>query len=376
MVDPQSDRMQQLPVRLGIVGLGARAGWAMDAHIPAIRAIPELTIQALAASTDESARLAGETYGVPHVFSRAEDLAKCQDVDLVVVTVRVDRHEPAVAAAIAAGKQVLCEWPLGKTFDEARRLESLARDAGVRTFIGLQGRSSPVVRYVADLVAEGYVGRVLSSSMIASSGGWGATFEDRSEYYLDSDSGGTLISITAAHTLDAICQVLGTFSELSAHTAVRRPTVTALSDGRTRPKTAPDQLVVTGTVDEGVVLNAHFRGGTSGVSHFHWEINGTEGDLLVTGDRPNFWIAKTSILGANKEQPQLHPLPLPEKYESRVPAFAGRDGEAAHNVAYAYATVIDDLKHGTQQAPTFGDALELHNLVDRIERAAATGQLT
>ena len=347
----------------------------MGAHIPAIRATPDLSIVALAASTDESARLAGETYGVPCVFDNAEDLAKCPDVDMVVVTVRVDRHLPAVTAAVNAGKQVFCEWPLGKTLDEARRLEGLASDAGVKTFIGLQGRSSPVVRYLADLVAEGYVGRVLSSSMIASSGGWGATFDDRREYYLDADSGGTLVSVAAAHTLDAVCQVFGAFTELSARTAIRRPTATASSDGRTRPRTAPDQLVVTGTVADGAVLNAHFRGGTSAVSNFHWEINGTDGDLLVTGEQPNFWLSKTSVLGANKEHPQLHPLPLPKKYESRVPAFIGRDGDPAHNVAYLYATIIDDLKNGTERAPTFRDALELHDLVDRMERAAATGRL-
>jgi hypothetical protein len=67
-----------------------------------------------------------------------------------------------------------------------------------------------------------------------------------------------MISIPVAHTLDAVCQVLGEFSELSAWTAIRQPTVTNPVDGRSKVKMAPDQVVVTGTVADGVVVNAHF----------------------------------------------------------------------------------------------------------------------
>jgi hypothetical protein len=84
----------------------------------------------------------------------------------------------------------------------------------------------------------------------------------------------------------------------------------------------------------------------------------------------------TSLLGANKDHPKLHPLPLPESYERRVPPFAGRSSDSAYNVAFAYASIVDDMKLGTERAPNFGAALELHRFVNRIEQAALTGERT
>lgn len=44
------------------------------------------------------------------------------EVDVVVVTVKVPRHSAIVREAIAAGKHVCCEWPLGNGLDEALEL--------------------------------------------------------------------------------------------------------------------------------------------------------------------------------------------------------------------------------------------------------------
>ena len=362
------------PVRVGVIGLSAIDGWARRAHVPAIRAIPGLSIEALTASGAERSRLAAEQYSVPHAFDGATELAKSPDVDLVVVTVRVDRHASAVLAALRAGKAVFCEWPLGISLDEARRIDCEARRTGVRTFVGLQGRSSPLLRYLGDLIAGGYIGRPLSSSLIASTGGWGQTYTDRGAYYLDAESGGSLLSIPAAHTLDSVISVLGNLSELSAWSAVRIPEVTNSGQGRTRTKTAIDQLVVTGRAHDGLILNCHFRGGVSLATNFHWEINGTDGDLLLSSDSPNFWITGASLRGANSTDPTLRPLPLPRSYEADIPSFADRSGDPGYNVAFAYHRVLEDLLNGTHRAPSFQDALALHELLDRIEEATSAGQ--
>ncbi len=39
-----------------------------------------------------------------------------------------------------------------------------------RGFVGLHGRSTPAIAYLRDLIAEGYVGEVLSTRVIASGG--------------------------------------------------------------------------------------------------------------------------------------------------------------------------------------------------------------
>jgi Gal80p, C-terminal domain len=42
---------------------------------------------------------------------------------------------------------------------------------------GLQGQVSPAINYTKDLIAEGYVGRVLSATMMGCAPNWGSTIE-------------------------------------------------------------------------------------------------------------------------------------------------------------------------------------------------------
>ena len=51
-------------------------------------------------------------------------------MDLVVCSVRVDRHFGAIAPALRAGKNVYVEWPLGKNLEEAEELLRLSKAHG------------------------------------------------------------------------------------------------------------------------------------------------------------------------------------------------------------------------------------------------------
>jgi predicted dehydrogenase len=77
--------------------------------------------------------------------------------------VNVMHHREIALTAIDAGKVVYCEWPLGRNLGEARELAAAARAEAVRTVVGLQGRAGPAVRYVRDLVADGYLGKPLGT---------------------------------------------------------------------------------------------------------------------------------------------------------------------------------------------------------------------
>ena len=151
---------------VGIIGVSPIRGWAATAHIPALRALPSYEIRALSAHSAESAREVGRVLGVRAVFSDHEDLVSQPDIDLVAVTVKVPHHRELVSSAVAAGKAVYCEWPLGRDLDDARAMAALAAGKGVRTVVGLQARQAPAIGFVQDLLREGYVGEVLSTTMV------------------------------------------------------------------------------------------------------------------------------------------------------------------------------------------------------------------
>jgi predicted dehydrogenase len=118
------------------VGISAARGWAPTAHIPALRALPNYEIRALGAQNAESARAAGQVFGVSAVFSDYEHLVAQPDIDVVAVTVKVPHHRELVSAARAAGKAVYCEWLLGGDLDDAQAMAALAAEKGVRTSSG------------------------------------------------------------------------------------------------------------------------------------------------------------------------------------------------------------------------------------------------
>src|SRR5438477_1574351 len=179
-------------IRVGIIGASPDRGWAAQAHIPALKSLSDdFEITALSTSRRESADAASKLFGVPLAFDNHQDLVNSADVDVVAVTVKVPHHLELATAALDAGKAIYCEWPLGNGLDEARRLTALAKKKGVLAVAGLQARSAPSVAYVRDLIKQGYVGEVLSTTLIGSGMGWGPTVEPYNAYLNDRKNGAT-----------------------------------------------------------------------------------------------------------------------------------------------------------------------------------------
>src|SRR5229473_2781739 len=198
---------------VGIIGVSPTRGWAATAHIPALRALPNYEIRAMSAHSGESARAAGEAFGVSRVFSDHEQLVTQADIDVVAVTVKVPHHRELVSAALAAGKAVYCEWPLGRDLDDARALAALASEQGVRTAVGLQARQSPAIEFVQELLSEGYVGEVLSTTVVGLSVP-GDVVGQPNTYMLDKTNGANVLTIAVGHSLDTLNYVLGEFADL------------------------------------------------------------------------------------------------------------------------------------------------------------------
>src|SRR5438105_2019534 len=267
-------------IRVGIIGASPDRGWAAQAHIPALKSLSDdFQITALSTSRRESADAAGLLFGVPLAFDNHHDLVNSADVDVVAVTVKVPHHLELATAALDAGKAVYCEWPLGNGLDEARRLATLAKKKGVLAVAGLQARSAPSVAYVRDLIKQGYVGEMLSTTLIGSGMGWGPTVEPYNGYLNDRKNGATMLSIALGHAADALCHCLGEVRELSATMAVRRKSFTIAGTGERKPMAADDQVCVTGLLEGGAAFSIHYRGGISRGTHIPRAINGTEGDV-------------------------------------------------------------------------------------------------
>src|SRR3989441_7374184 len=291
---------------VGIIGVSPARGWAATAHIPALRALPNYEIRALSAHDAESARAAGDVFGVSAVLSDHEQLVTRSDIDVVAVTVKVPHHRELASAALAAGKAVYCEWPLGRDLDDARAMAALAAERGARTVVGLQGRQAPAIQFVRELLGDGYVGEVLSTTMVGLSVP-GDVVGQPNAYMLDETNGANALTIAVGHSLDTLNHVLGEFADLSAVSDLRRPLITIEETGEQIVKTAADQIAVIGTLTSGATATVHVREAVAGGTGFLWEINGTDGTLRITADAAYPEIYPLTVAGARGRREPAQP---------------------------------------------------------------------
>ncbi len=356
-------------IRVGILGATPGVSFSTRTHLPALRALPGFEVLAVANSSAESSRAAAEALGIPRAYADVHELAADPDVDLVAVTVRVPQHRELVDAALDAHKMVFCEWPLGRDLADAEAMADHARRAGVRTAVGLQARSTPTLRYVRDLVRDGYVGEVLSTTLVGSAASIGATEPESSIYLNDRANGANGFTISFGHTLDGLCWVLGEFREVLATLVTRRPTYLVTETQEVRTRDVDDQIAVSGVLTSGTVVSAHYRGGLSRGTNLLWEINGTDGDLQVTGPTGHLQLAPLTLRSGRGEASELEVLEVPAEYRTVPNDLTGTAVAVGEEWArFGQGSAVTD------PVPDFDDAVANHRLLDAIERSAASGQ--
>lgn len=198
------------PIRVGIIGLSTAenlhgpGSWAVLSHLPALQQLrDEYEIVAIANSSIDSAQRSISAYGLSpstRAYGSAEDIAKDPDVDLVVVSVRVQKHFELAKPALLQQKNVFIEWPLAANTAQVEELGELAKAGGVRAIVGLQTRAAPMIRKVKDIIASGRIGRVVSSSLaFCSTRHFLDPWPENMAYLLDNSSGGNEYTIMFGH---------------------------------------------------------------------------------------------------------------------------------------------------------------------------------
>src|SRR5271169_2612843 len=360
-------------IRVGIIGANVRYGWGSSAHIPALSALPEFEITAVCTSRQETADETAKHFGISHAFADPLKMVQHPDVDLVSICVRVPFHHQMGMAALNAGKHLFCEWPLAATTEQAQQMRDLAARKGVRHMVGLQARGARAINRVRDLVAEGYVGKVLSCTMIVTTPNWGTDFTLSRAYLADRSTGATLMTIPAGHSSDALCYCLGEFKEVSSVVANQRQRVKIVETGEMIQMTSPDQVLLSGVLQSGAVASVHIKGGTANGTGFLFEIHGTEGDLAIAPADPrqtsSVQISEFTVRGAQRGK-TLADLPIPESYRWVPPAVPAGP---PFNVAQLFVRMAEGIREGKSVTPDFDVAVQRHELLDAIQKASDTG---
>ena len=245
-------------IRVGLIGVG---NWALNGPVRVLSLMPQYEMAAVYSQRRDAAQSAADTFGIRHVVGSIDELVRHPDVDIVLVLTTGPQHEEAVRAAIAAGKAVYCEWPLTPDSKTSAELVDLAAKAGVQTILGTQRRFAPGLRYLKDLLGDGYVGRVRSVRMHVTVSSFGKNRSKALRWSAFPENFMGVTSIFGAHLMDPLFSIVGRPTEISAVSVNQWPKITIVETGEEISTKVPDQLLLQGILASGAVFAVHIEGG-------------------------------------------------------------------------------------------------------------------
>jgi UDP-N-acetyl-2-amino-2-deoxyglucuronate dehydrogenase len=201
--------------RFGLIG----AGVAAELHVPAMRAVRDVDVVAVADVDRGRAQALADRLQIPEVYESTEALLENASVDALAILSPHHLHLPAVQAAVREQKHVLVEKAFAHTVEAADKMIEFCRAGGVTLGGIFQYRFTPAARALKETVRRGVLGRIFLASV-------SVKLHRTPDYYARApwrgrkdEAGGGVLMIQAIHTLDLLLWVMGMPRRVFARTA-------------------------------------------------------------------------------------------------------------------------------------------------------------
>jgi predicted dehydrogenase len=350
------------PLRVGVIGVHRNGrGFGARAHILGILAAPNIELTAVCTTREETARLAADTYGASRYYVGVDDLVADPDIDLVTIAVRVRSHYSLAWTALKAGKMVYCEWPLGLNAAEARTMARLAEQTGVLTGVGTQGRYSPGILYLKQLIEDGFMGQPLFFHMthllprfpVRSDHWWSAMEEEHSG----------ALGVATAHATDTLQSVLGSVASVSGYAETLHPNDFYSDTDFPFEWTAMDTVSYQAVLETGVTGIAHVSNVATHQIGFRLDVFGKDGQVTATAP---YYVSYSpmTLWGMRAGEAEPQELPIPADYYR---AGELSEDSPGYNVGQALGHLRRAWLAGETFQPSFAEGYRLHRLLDGIK---------
>ncbi len=268
-------------VGIGIVGCGTIS----PAYLKAIKLFPILDICALADANPATAQARAAEFGLR--ATSVDTLLADPSIEIVVNLTTPKVHVEVGLRAVAAGKHVYSEKPLGIATEEARRLLETADARGLRvgcapdTFLGGAHQTC------RQLIDDGAIGRPVGGTAFFMCPGHERWHPAPAFYYLD--GGGPMLDMGPYYITDLV-NLLGPVASVAGMASKLRD-IRIITSEPQRGATIPVEVAthVAGTLHfvSGAVVSMAMSFDVPKHRHSPLEIYGTAGSLIVPD--PNFF---------------------------------------------------------------------------------------
>lgn len=298
-------------IRIGVIGIGDIS----DVYLNNLKKYETVKVVACASRGLEKAQRKAEQHGIPKAYASGAELIADPEIDLVLNLTTPQAHFEYNLAALEAGKHVYTEKPLAMTYEEGKRLVSLAREKGLLigcapdTFLG--GR----LQNLRELIDSGRLGRVTGGG--AYFVGHGHEFHHPSPAFFYQPGAGPLYDM-GPYYMTALLSLLGPVKRVCAMAGKAEETRTVPSgpcEGQVLPVDVETHICAVLEFDCGAVvtLTCSFDVWDSELPRL--EIYGTQGTALIDEKDP---ISGPNLFGGDLL------LRTPDQYRWRDPARSAR----------------------------------------------------
>lgn len=368
---------------MGKIGIGLiGTGFMGKAHALAYRAakavlgdVPAARLELLCEVPAGKAKAMAQQFG----FARATDdwrqLVSDARIDIVSITTPNRLHREMALAAIAAGKHVHCEKPMGLTLAEAEEMAGAATKAGVKTMVGYNYIKNPAFQHACRLIQESAIGRAVHFR------GW--VDED---YQADpelpwtwrarlEEAGLGALGDLGCHLVSMAYGLIGPIESLIADVQTVHETRALPEGGERKPVENEDvaaALVRFANGAQGSLSASRAAWGRK--NRLGWEVHGTKGMLVFDQERMNeLQLYQNEGDRACQGFKTILTGPTHPPYEHFCPAPGHQLGFNDLKVLEAGA-FLRWVGGGEKSAPDFTEALEFEKAIHAIATAAREGR--
>ena len=359
--------------RIGIVGCGAISGIYLQNLTQVFK---EVEVAGVCDLIDQRAEDAVKTYNIPRKYKDMHEMFADPTIDIVLNLTRPYEHLEVSLAAIAAGKHVYTEKPLGATLEEGIQIRDAAKAKGLYlggapdTFLGAG------IQTCRKLIDDGYIGKPVAATAFFACRGHESWHPDPEFYY--KFGGGPMLDM-GPYYITALVNLIGAVKAVSGMAKMSYPTRRITS----QPHYGTIVDVETATHFSGQMDFACGAVGTIIQSydiHAHKlpiiEVYGTEGTLSVPD--PNTFGGPIKLY--RPESKEYFELPLTFGYEENSRGLGLADMAKAIQTGRKARADADIIHHALEVMVGFGKSAEENkhvNIVSAPERPApmATGLL-
>ncbi len=339
-------------------------------------AIPRLV--GIAGRNEDAVREAARRYGYESHYTDWRDLLKNDAVQLFDNGGPNDLHaEPCIEAA-KLGKHILCEKPLARTADEARKMRDAVVNTNVKHMVAFNYRFVPAIRQIRELIERGAFGQIyhFRATYLQE---WIADPDFPMVWRLDkSQAGSGALGDLGSHIIDLARFLVGEPARLMAMTKTfvkERPS----GDGTTGRVTVDDAFAATVEFENGALGTLEATRFAPGRKNYNvFEINAEHGSIRFNLERFNelevFW--KNS---APRETQGFTDVLVTESYHPWWKNWwpQGHIIGWEHTFVHEIDHLLKAIVHNTDVGPygaTFEDGYRAAVIGDAIEQSAQTGR--